>query len=350
MAKLEPLVDTLITSVALGLMVTTGTNIPYHAHFLQEHVGFDSDTASSLSTFEIIVVEEQSSASSSESTPIIMADVPASSAQASSIEPLRPAAQIEESISSTPLSSSSSSVAIVVQESYSSEESSSIASDTFPAFGNAVHPVQSAPNWGAMTTPEEWERSYGELNESEFVAIPSYDLPTLMTPMGVLKEDRYSEESIRILTAKLYYSTRYFGAYDLDAHEFSGVHPGIDLKLAEGTPVGTVAGGRVHAIRNESGLGLHVIIEHRTNDGEAFYSVYGHLSQTSVTVGEDVSAGQMIGIVGMSGETTAPHLHLQIDRGEPNETSHQVYWPSRLPSPSEAAAFSVNPIQFIAEY
>jgi murein DD-endopeptidase MepM/ murein hydrolase activator NlpD len=206
------------------------------------------------------------------------------------------------------------------------------------------------PNWGAMYTPDAWNRTYREMSDDDFVRIPSYNMQTLLTPLSTLEGERTADEE-KTLTAKLTYSTRFFGAYDLDSDEFQAVHPGIDIKLAEGTPIGSIAGGRVQAvIKNDGDLGLHVIVEHRLANGETYYSIYGHLGAVGVKTGDAVTPGQYLGNVGMTGFTSAPHLHLQIDRGTPGETNHVVYWPDHVPSRSEAAEHVVHPIEFIGRY
>jgi murein DD-endopeptidase MepM/ murein hydrolase activator NlpD len=217
----------------------------------------------------------------------------------------------------------------------------------FPAFDHAVFPVSRVPDWGAMRTAFEWSRQYDRLAPSDFVAIPRYDLALLTEPMdGLIHPLRTS--SIPIITAKLFYSTRYFGAYDLDAGEFTGTHAGIDLKLAEGTPVGAVAGGRVETVAQDGLLGLHVIIEHHVR-GERIFSIYGHLGGTIVREGQDVAPGDGIGTVGMTGSTSAPHLHLQIDRDR-GEVIHTPYTTSVIPSREEAARWTYNPVTFIQEH
>ena len=47
---------------------------------------------------------------------------------------------------------------------------------------------------------------------------------------------------------------------------------------------------------------------------EGYQSMYGHLSRVTVAVGDTVSAGQVIGLSGNSGRSSAPHLHLEIRR------------------------------------
>lgn len=218
----------------------------------------------------------------------------------------------------------------------------------FPAFDHTTFPVNKTPDWGSMRSAAEWDRSFGEMLPSDFVSVPAYRMSELLTPLEDLVQNRTSENN-RLITTKLFYSTRFFGAYDLDSPEFVAVHPGLDLKLAPGTPIAAIAGGRVEQVITEKDdLGLHLIIEHHIN-GEKFYSIYGHLSVVAVRAGQDVGAGEIIGSVGSSGFSTAPHLHLQIDKD--NGTSpHDVYWPSSVPSPSEAALHVVNPVTFILEH
>ncbi len=238
-------------------------------------------------------------------------------------------------------------------ESSSSSRSSAVRLPTedFPPFLRTVMPVTKVPNWGNMRTPEEWNRTYDEIPDAEFVMVPTYNLKNLTDEtMDELLRHRDEPRTIRTLTEKLTWSTRYFGAYDLDASEFSAVHPGVDMKLAEGTPIGSIAGGRVNAVINKnSGLGLHVIIEHRLPDGSQYFSIYGHLGEVSVSVGDAVKPGQDIGKVGMTGKTTAPHLHLQIDKGS-GEEFHVANTPDHLPTRSEAAESWMHPIDFIRTY
>ncbi|MBI5156167.1 M23 family metallopeptidase, partial [Candidatus Peregrinibacteria bacterium] len=157
------------------------------------------------------------------------------------------------------------------------------------------------------------------MRENDFVTIPSYVASEQTFPMTQLRQTRTAENE-RIMTAKLYYSTDYCGSYDLDAGAFTGVHCALDLKLPLGTPVGAVAGGRVQYTGSNERLGVHVIVEHRHPTDGIFFSIYAHLGSVSVRAGQDITAGQVVGIVGMTGETSAPHVHLQIDRRQNGET------------------------------
>lgn len=217
----------------------------------------------------------------------------------------------------------------------------------FPPPGTAVFPVGEVPDWGAMTGPDEWNRRFEDMPTTAFVPVPAYDLEELTRPLHTLLQNRRANKDI--ITAKLTYSTRYFGAYDIDADEFTGNHPGLDIKLAEGTPIGAITGGRVSAVSDRKGLGRTVIVEHHLSSDEVIFSVYGHLATTTVRAGQTVIAGQILGTVGMTGNTTAPHLHLQIDRGEAGQ-SHTPYVSYGVPTPEVAARFSIHPITFIEQF
>lgn len=225
----------------------------------------------------------------------------------------------------------------------------SVSANVFPEFGWAVFPVSKVPNWGAMHTPKQWERTYDEMMAADFVDVPPYNLQILETPMTSLTKN-INSRTIPKITQKLTYSTHYFGAYDVDASEFTGNHPGVDIKLALDTPLRAIGGGRVSAVTNDDeGLGLYVTIEHRLPGEGTFFSIYGHMGTVNVKPGDAVTAGENIGTVGMTGKTTGPHVHLQVDIGQPNE-DHLPYSPSVLPGPAEAEKWVVNPLDFIAAH
>ncbi|MES1212227.1 MAG: M23 family metallopeptidase, partial [Leifsonia sp.] len=95
----------------------------------------------------------------------------------------------------------------------------------------------------------------------------------------------------------------------------SGFHHGTDFDSGFGTPIAAVADGIVTEVGNPSGaLGVHVVIQHDI-DGVTFSSVYGHMELGSMhlSVGQAVSRGQLVGLVGDTGESTGPHFHFGIE-------------------------------------
>lgn len=85
-------------------------------------------------------------------------------------------------------------------------------------------------------------------------------------------------------------------------------HRGIDIAAPIGSPIYAVADGVVIDAGPAQGFGLWVRIRH--NDGSI--SVYGHMYDFSVSVGERVHAGQQIARIGNRGDSTGPHLHFEI--------------------------------------
>jgi murein DD-endopeptidase MepM/ murein hydrolase activator NlpD len=87
-------------------------------------------------------------------------------------------------------------------------------------------------------------------------------------------------------------------------------HSGIDLAAGRGTPVMATLPGVATVVISATGYGLHVVIDH----GGGLSSLYGHLDSVSITSGDYVAAGEVIGTVGATGNATGPHLHFEIRR------------------------------------
>jgi murein DD-endopeptidase MepM/ murein hydrolase activator NlpD len=85
-------------------------------------------------------------------------------------------------------------------------------------------------------------------------------------------------------------------------------HPGIDIAVAVGSLVRASGGGRVLQAGQDPEYGLFVLLEHP----EEYQTMYGHLSRILVTVGATVAPGEVVGLSGNSGRSTAPHLHFEI--------------------------------------
>jgi murein DD-endopeptidase MepM/ murein hydrolase activator NlpD len=89
-----------------------------------------------------------------------------------------------------------------------------------------------------------------------------------------------------------------------------------------GTPVVAATAGTVVAVNGNAGAsyGNYVAIEH----SGGVYTLYAHLSSTSVSVGQSVTAGQTIGAVGSTGNSSGPHLHFEV-RNDPSAFSVGVF-------------------------
>lgn len=87
-----------------------------------------------------------------------------------------------------------------------------------------------------------------------------------------------------------------------------GWHTGLDFRVRIGTPVSAAANGTVILAEREGAYGLRIEVEH----ANGFVTTYNHLSQIDVKVGDRVAAGDTMGKSGNTGNTTGPHLHLEV--------------------------------------
>jgi murein DD-endopeptidase MepM/ murein hydrolase activator NlpD len=87
-------------------------------------------------------------------------------------------------------------------------------------------------------------------------------------------------------------------------------HPGVDIAVPIGSPVRAAGGGTVLLAGEDPEYGIFVLLEHP----DSLQSKYGHLSRTTVSAGDMVEAGQVIGLSGNTGRSSAPHLHFEIRR------------------------------------
>ena len=90
---------------------------------------------------------------------------------------------------------------------------------------------------------------------------------------------------------------------------YARMHNGIDMACAQGTPIYATRAGKVTVASFQAGgAGNYVSINHL----DGFSSIYMHMTHYVVSVGQSVSAGQLIGYVGSTGISTGPHLHFGI--------------------------------------
>lgn len=85
-------------------------------------------------------------------------------------------------------------------------------------------------------------------------------------------------------------------------------HTGQDFAVPIGTPVRSVGAGRVARVSCGGPFGIEVVVQHP----DGYYTQYAHLASAAVDRGEQVSAGQWIGLSGTTGNSTGPHLHFEV--------------------------------------
>ena len=108
----------------------------------------------------------------------------------------------------------------------------------------------------------------------------------------------------------------------------SGAHTGMDIVcVSKSSPkICAVASGTVVVAKaGSTGYGNYVVIQHLSDEGKRFYTLYGHMVAGSITVaeGSEVKVGQVLGIMGSTGNSTGPHLHFEV-RLNDNTSSNAV--------------------------
>ena len=103
--------------------------------------------------------------------------------------------------------------------------------------------------------------------------------------------------------------------YGMRVNPVSGIrklHNGIDLAAAGGSPIHAIQGGKVLVSGYTGGYGNYVVLQH----ANGMQSGYAHqIRRPNVKVGQSVNAGQVIGYVGSTGNSTGNHLHFQMGKG-----------------------------------
>jgi len=93
-----------------------------------------------------------------------------------------------------------------------------------------------------------------------------------------------------------------------EARAWESCHPGIDIAVPSGTPIQAAASGTVSIAGPNSGYGNYTCIDH----GGGISTCYAHQESISVSVGQSVSQGQVIGISDCTGLCFGPHLHFEV--------------------------------------
>ena len=88
-------------------------------------------------------------------------------------------------------------------------------------------------------------------------------------------------------------------------------HYGMDFSAKTGTPIYATGDGKISKVRrSRRGYGNHVIIDH----GYGYKTLYAHMSKYIVKKGQKIKRGEVIGYIGSTGTSVAPHLHYEVHK------------------------------------
>lgn len=221
-------------------------------------------------------------------------------------------------------------------------------------FDWTISPIAYIPNWNKS---QYWDKSlnFENIPTKDLVELPKYNVARLQNENNLL--ERYT------------YTVLYMGGYSLNYKENDGSHLGVDIRAVTGTPVRNIANGVVVKTNHGDSTGnKYITIRHDNvpvnGKNTTIYSNYLHLSEISVTEWTKIRKWEMIGKVGNTGISTAPHLHFQIDT---EDAPFHPYWPFTSQEAkqngmnifqavtaglgnSNAKKYTIHPMEFVQYY
>jgi len=124
-----------------------------------------------------------------------------------------------------------------------------------------------------------------------------------------------------------------FGYRTHPIYKTTHFHTGMDFSAPVGTPVFATGDGTIERADNlAQGYGNHIVINH--NFG--YKTLYGHLSRFAVRAGKKVKRGDLIGYIGSTGMSTAPHLHYEVIRNNQKVNPVNYYYNDLSPEEYQA--------------
>lgn len=133
-------------------------------------------------------------------------------------------------------------------------------------------------------------------------------LPEVELEVEKIEEERNAPEINGIKLAVHPVSGTISSRFGVRSRIRSSTHTGLDIACSTGTPIKVVAGGTVSSVTSGGAYGNLIKVDH----GNGVETWYAHCSKIYATQGQTVEAGDIIAAVGSTGNSTGPHLHLEI--------------------------------------
>jgi len=163
-----------------------------------------------------------------------------------------------------------------------------------------------------ILTDDELTENFDENHKNWYFALA--EILPLLDPTAEFDPDKFIiPELFSIPSIPSIWPTKGIVTSEFGEIRQNHTHSGIDIANSEGTPVYATADGIVIAVGSSGNFGKRIMIYHGTDkNGTTYVTIYAHLSQFSVSVGEKITRGTLIALMGNSGYSTGPHLHYEI--------------------------------------
>ena len=171
-----------------------------------------------------------------------------------------------------------------------------------PTLADQMNLMQTLSNRSNLTT-KEFTQSISYLRKNANFSLENYrELKRYIANQCSLMASKPTNWPVRG------WVTSYFGRRKSPFFEKTTFHHGIDIANEEGMSIKASADGIVTYSNWEGSYGKLIVVDH----GYGFSTRYGHLQRFIVNVGQRVKTGQVIGFMGNTGRSTAPHLHFEV--------------------------------------
>ncbi len=157
----------------------------------------------------------------------------------------------------------------------------------------------------------------GDYGSETLKVSPRHVNPSKKDLARIKRDIEETREIYRRVTPKRYWTgkgfiypvdsliTSPYGKKRLFNGEMQSYHQGIDMRAPTGTPIRAAGAGKVVLAKDLFFSGRTVILDH----GYGLFSIYAHMSKLLVKKGQEVQAGKVVGLSGMTGRSSGPHLH-----------------------------------------
>jgi murein DD-endopeptidase MepM/ murein hydrolase activator NlpD len=163
-----------------------------------------------------------------------------------------------------------------------------------------------------ILTDEEIAENFDDIHKQWFFALveilPMLDPSSEFDPDEFIFSDIITNPDIPSIWPASGRVTSEFGEVRI-----TGSHRGIDIANITGTPIKATANGTVIAVGTSGNYGKRIMIYHGTDEkGNTYVTVYAHLSEFIIRVGDKISQHELIGLMGSTGYSTGSHLHYEV--------------------------------------
>lgn len=184
----------------------------------------------------------------------------------------------------------------------------------------------SAPTVTTSSENEKGEKVEQSSKDQAYISEATEVVNTLSETMVCNEDPNNIEEGMNqpvygdgVFSPPLLGGVKLNSPYGYRIHPITGAsnyHRGADIACRMGEPILSILPGKIHTSKYHNSWGNYVLVDHENG----LYTLSAHMSALAVKPGQRVTAGTTLGACGSTGDSTGPHLHLELQLGKPYGT------------------------------